>query len=256
VKVNDLHTAELTALLAGRTQGYALINCAYDRNELDLNRISQVRAHASWFLNALVELLSALAARHERVRVFFVHGWNVVQPVCDLGMGLKLRGDRLAPASKAAAPTLSPGFFREVVLPFREAALTQGIEVALGRRYPAADKDNLMQMFRRASPRISRRRFALSPRCPCKEKLTPCNWNSASVCAGPGGSAIVLLMSFAKPWDVALRRRMHTIGICLLFFLPLHLSRWPLNSTAPPCLCIPLLSQDGSPYTFMTPSAE
>lgn len=147
VKVNDLHTAELTALLAERTQGYALINCAYDRNELDLNRISQVRARAPWFLGALVELLSTLTAHHERVRVFFVHGWNVVQPVCDLGMGLKLRGDRIAPASKAAAPTLSPGFFRDVVLPFREAALTQGIDVALGRRYPAADKDNLMQMF-------------------------------------------------------------------------------------------------------------
>ncbi len=147
LKVNDLYTAELTTLLADRTGSYALINHAGDRNDLDLNRISQVRGRALWFLDAMVELLSALVARHGAVRMFFIHGWNVVQPVCDLGMGLKQRGDRVAPASKAAAPTLSAPFFADVVLPFRAAALTQGIEVALGRRYPAADKDNLMQVF-------------------------------------------------------------------------------------------------------------
>src|SRR5439155_5223598 len=108
--VNDLHTAELTALLAARTHSYALINCSLDRNELDLNRISQVRAHALWFLTALAELLSALVERHGAARVFFMHGWNVVQPVCDLGMGLKQRGDRITPVGKAA-PTLSADFF-------------------------------------------------------------------------------------------------------------------------------------------------
>src|SRR5215470_11541094 len=55
IKVNDLYTAELTQELAERTRGYALINYALDRNKIDLNRISQVRAHASWFLEALVE---------------------------------------------------------------------------------------------------------------------------------------------------------------------------------------------------------
>ena len=147
LKVNDLYTAELTTLLAARTGSYALINQAGDRNDLDLNRISQVRARAPWFLDALVELLSALVARHDAVRVFFIHGWNVVQPVCDLGMGLKQRGNQVVLASKAAAPTLSAAFFTDVVLPFRTTALTQGIDVALGRRYPAADKDNLMQIF-------------------------------------------------------------------------------------------------------------
>ncbi len=147
IKVNDLHTAELTTLLASRTRSYALINHAHDRNDLDLNRISQVRTRASWFLKALVELLSALIERHGAARVFFIHGWNVVQPVCDLGMGLKQRGNHLVPASKAAAPTLNPSFFAEVISPFRMAALAQGIDVALGRRYPAADKDNLMQIF-------------------------------------------------------------------------------------------------------------
>jgi hypothetical protein len=146
IKVNDLYTAELTALLAARTRSYALINHALDRNDLDLNRVNQVRTHAPWFLAALLELLSALVERHGAARVFFIHGWNVVQPVCDLGMGLKQRGGRLVPAGKAA-PTLSADFFNTVVLPFCTAALAQGIDVALGRRYPAADKNNLMQVF-------------------------------------------------------------------------------------------------------------
>src|SRR5262249_37619925 len=33
------------------------------------------------------------------------------------------------------------------LLPFRETALAQGIDVAIGRRYPAADKNNVMQLF-------------------------------------------------------------------------------------------------------------
>ena len=147
IKVNDLHTAELTAELADRTQGYALINQALDRNEIDLNRISQVRVRAAWFLEALVELVSSLMERHGGVRVFFIHGWNVVQPVCDLGMGLRQRGEHIAPASKYAAPTLSSTFFNSVVMPFRTTALEAGIDVAIGRRYPAADKENVMQLF-------------------------------------------------------------------------------------------------------------
>ena len=146
IKVNDLYTAELTTRLADLTQGYALINHSLDRNELDLNRISQVRTSAPWFLSALVELLSTLIEQHGTVRVFFMHGWNVVQPVCDLGIGLKQRGEKVVRIGKAA-PTLSAKFFLEELLPFREAALAQGIDVAIGRRYPAADKNNVMQLF-------------------------------------------------------------------------------------------------------------
>lgn len=146
IKVNDLYTAELTAELAQVTGGYALINHAYDRNDIDLNRISQVRADAPWFLAALVELLSALVVQYGSARVFFMHGWNVVQPVCDLGIGLKQRGNSLVHLGKAA-PTLSAQFLTEAVLPFRDAALAQGIDVAIGRRYPAADKNNVMQLF-------------------------------------------------------------------------------------------------------------
>lgn len=145
-QVNDLYTAELTALLATRTRSYAFINHSLDRNDLDLNRLSQVRTRAPWFLAALVEMLSTLVERHGKARVFFIHGWNVVQSVCDLGVGLKQRGNRIVPVGKAA-PTLSADFFVAEILPFRAASLAQGIDVALGRRYPAADKNNVMQVF-------------------------------------------------------------------------------------------------------------
>lgn len=147
LKVNDLHTAELTAKLAARTNGYALINQMLDRNEVDLNRISQVRARAPWLLAALAELVDFLVDSHGEARIFFIHGWNVVQPVCDLGMGLKHRGESIVPASKFAAPTLRPAFFNAFVLPFRAEALARGLDVAIGRRYPAADKENVMQLF-------------------------------------------------------------------------------------------------------------
>ncbi len=146
IKVNDLYTAELTHDLAAQTRSYALINHAHDRNKLDLNRVSQVKHDAPWFLTTLVELLSALVARHDSVRVFFIHGWNVVQPVCDVGIGLRQRADKLIQAGKGE-PTLGLSFFSTVVLPFCEAAQAQHIEVAIGRRYAAAAKNNFMQVF-------------------------------------------------------------------------------------------------------------
>lgn len=146
IKVNDLYTAELTHDLAAQTRSYALINHTHDRNELDLNRVSQVKQEAPWFLAALVELLSALTARHDSVRVFFIHGWNVVQPVCDVGIGLRQRAGQLMKAGRGE-PTLDMSFFSDVVLPFCEAAREQHIDVAIGRRYAAAAKNNFMQVF-------------------------------------------------------------------------------------------------------------
>ena len=146
IKVNDLHTAELTQDLAVQTHSYALINHSHDRNELDLNRVSQVRQEAPWFLRALVELLSALTAQHDSVRVFFIHGWNVVQPVCDIGIGLRQRAGKLLQAGKGE-PTLDVSFFSDVLLPFCEAAQEQNIDVAIGRRYAAAAQNNFMQVF-------------------------------------------------------------------------------------------------------------
>ncbi len=146
IKVNDLYTAELTQDLAAQTRSYALINHSHDRNELDLNRVSQVRQEAPWFLRTLVELLSALTVQHDSVRVFFIHGWNVVQPVCDIGIGLRQRAGKLMQAGKGE-PTLDVSFFSDVVLPFCDAAQEQNIDVAIGRRYAAAAQNNFMQVF-------------------------------------------------------------------------------------------------------------
>ncbi len=150
IKVNDLYTADLTQDLAARTGSYALINHSHDRNELDLNRVSQVKEDAPWFLDALVELLSELTAPHDSVRIFFIHGWNVVQPVCDVGIGLRQRGRELVKAGKGE-PTLGVSFFSDVILPFCEVAQEHDIDVAIGRRYAAAAKNNFMQVF---SPRF------------------------------------------------------------------------------------------------------
>jgi hypothetical protein len=203
IKVNDLYTAELTEELAARTRGYALINQALDRNDLDLNRISQVRARAAWFLDALVELVSSLVDHHGEVRVFFIHGWNVVQPVCDLGMGLKQRGQHVAPASKFAAPTLSATFFNAVVLPFRSAALALGLDVAIGRRYPAADKENVMQLFST--------RFARDP-SPLLQRLA--EWSAQEQV-----HALQLELGVGLRWPGEERERFvevfcHTLGAC------------------------------------------
>jgi hypothetical protein len=151
VKVNDLHTAEMTAELAARTRSYALINQSLDRNEIDLNRVSQVRTDAPWFPIALVVILSHLLEQYGTAKVFFVHGWNVVQPVCDVGIGLRQKGTRIVPAGKGA-PTIGTAFLSEELLPFQAAAAATGLDVALGRRYAAAAKNNFMQVF---SPRFA-----------------------------------------------------------------------------------------------------
>ena len=44
VRVNDLHTASLTAALAAATGAAALINESEDRNDVDLNRIGEAAA--------------------------------------------------------------------------------------------------------------------------------------------------------------------------------------------------------------------
>ena len=41
VKVNDLHTPDLARDLATRTGAAALINASLDRNDVDLNRVSE-----------------------------------------------------------------------------------------------------------------------------------------------------------------------------------------------------------------------
>src|SRR6202035_1018218 len=98
-------TRELSKLLGAP----ALINAAMDRNHLDLNRLSQVSANAPWFLEMILERLTAIVARHGHATILVVHGWNIIQPRVDLGLGLRRHGDQLRPPG-AARITASDAF--------------------------------------------------------------------------------------------------------------------------------------------------
>jgi hypothetical protein len=92
----------------------------------------------------LADLLEQMVARHERAVVLVVHGWNVVQPVVDLGIGY--RPGRHAPGAPPG-PTASPAFVAEAVLPLVRALEARGIAAPLGARYPARGRENLLQLF-------------------------------------------------------------------------------------------------------------
>lgn len=159
-KVNDLHTADLAEELADALDASLIVNPAIDRNQLDLNRISQVAARAPWFLALIETLLENILARHACAEVLFVHGWNVVQPKCDIGVGHTLV-DALAAHTHAEALTISPGYAEHRLGRLRALCATEGIATAFGERYAARHPNNLLQLFRptatgtAAAPRLA-----------------------------------------------------------------------------------------------------
>lgn len=145
---NDLHTCEVAEELAARLDATLVANVAVDRNELDLNRIDEVEAHAPWFLAVLHAELERILARHEVAQVLFVHGWHVVQPQCDVGIGARLATAEEAIARQACL-TVPPGYvLGSLALLGREAARA-GLRTTFGERWPAAHANNVMQLFRR-----------------------------------------------------------------------------------------------------------
>src|SRR5271157_5484211 len=100
-KVNDLHTADITRGLAARLGASALINVAMDRNRLDCNRLSQIIERAPWLLEMIAERVGIIAERHGRVTVLLIHGWNIIEPRVDFGLGLRERAGRLHPPAGA-----------------------------------------------------------------------------------------------------------------------------------------------------------
>ena len=149
-KVNDLHTAALTRELARACDATSLVNATRDRNELDLNRLSQVRAHAPWLPALLATLLEEMVARAGRATVLVVHGWNVVQPACDVGIGMVEGPEGAAPVRPGSA-TVSPVFLRERLPRLRALVAPAGVAVTIGARYPAAHPNNLLQIFTAAA---------------------------------------------------------------------------------------------------------
>ena len=106
--------------------------------------MSTAHDRAPAFLELLAEVLAGILARHERAVVLVVHGWNVVQPIVDLGIGY--RPGRHAPGTPPG-PTVSPAFMTDAVLSLARALEARGIASPLGARYPARARENLLQLF-------------------------------------------------------------------------------------------------------------
>ena len=145
-KVNDLHTAEITRGLAARLGASALINVAMDRNRLDCNRLSQIVEHAPWMLELLAERVSAIVARHGRATVLLIHGWNIIEPRLDFGLGVRHLDGELRP-SGAACVSASDDFINGPLAGLAERLHRHGIKPTYGMRYPGGGPQNLLQAF-------------------------------------------------------------------------------------------------------------
>lgn len=147
--VNDLFTAEIAWEVAERLDAFAIVNDTLDRNEVDLNRISHLAARAPEVLALLRRAVGAAsrvgAAPPSRAvpLVLFVHGWNMVVPCCDVGVGLRRRGGRLV----GRFPTLRRERFEALDAVLARTLGEKGIVAAVGRRYAASGKDNAAQLF-------------------------------------------------------------------------------------------------------------
>ncbi len=145
-KVNDLRTADVTRALAAMLDASVVINERVDRNELDLNRVSQVRRDAPWLIDLVAAELGAMIAAWGRATVLVIHGWNVSQIACDVGIGVREDEAGLAPLRPGSA-TASDAFVAAHLRPLQAAAARDGIMVTFGSRYPAAHPNNLLQLF-------------------------------------------------------------------------------------------------------------
>lgn len=146
LRVNDLHTAELTMTLGEQTGATCIVNGDLDRNGLDLNRISAAHDGAPAFLLALASAVEDSIDRHGHATVVTVHGWNVVEPAIDLGIGTPRGADPRRHLERAA---VSDGFLQGPLASFMAACEGVGIAATVGARYPARNRENLIQLFTR-----------------------------------------------------------------------------------------------------------
>jgi hypothetical protein len=144
LKMNDLHTPAVTRELAARLGASALINESADRNDVDLNRISAAHDAAPEFLAALADLIEHGLARHETIGLLTVHGWNVVQPAVDVGLGVHPSAETLGGAGGAG---MSAQFATGVLARLATRLQASGIAATPGLRYPARARENLIQLF-------------------------------------------------------------------------------------------------------------
>ncbi len=199
LKMNDLHTAALTDELAAATGAATLVNDDLDRNDVDLNRLTAVHDRLPEFLEQLLALVRAALDRHGRATVLTVHGWNVVQPAIDLGLGCTTDSDPLRVGPHAA---VSPAFAAGGVAALHHGCATRGIAATVGARYPARARENLIQLF---TPRHRN-----DPR-PLVRELAA---------LGVGCDAMQLELSIPLRWPGAWRRRL--IDACVEALPALH----------------------------------
>jgi hypothetical protein len=145
-KVNDLHTADITRGLAARLGASALINVAMDRNRLDCNRLSQIIERAPWLLEMIADRVGAVVARHGRVTVLLIHGWNIIEPRVDFGLGLRHWGGELRPPGSACV-SASDDFINGRLAGLADRLHRHGIKPTYGMRYPGGGFQNLLQAF-------------------------------------------------------------------------------------------------------------
>ena len=72
-----------------------------------------------------------------------IHGWNVSQSVCDVGVGLAGLPD--GGGELPATCTVSPAFLRHTLPALQAAAARDGVAFTLGARYPPLHANNLLQ---------------------------------------------------------------------------------------------------------------
>jgi len=145
-KVNDLHTADITRGLAARLGASALINVAMDRNRIDCNRIAQIVERAPWLLEMIAERVDAIVARHGHVTVLLIHGWNIIEPRLDFGLGLRTSGGELRPPGSACVSACDD-FINGRLAHLAERLRRHGIKPTYGMRYPGGGLQNLLQAF-------------------------------------------------------------------------------------------------------------
>src|ERR1700722_14987936 len=145
-KVNDLETAAITRDLANRFHATALINARMDRNEIDCNRLSQIAARAPWMLDLIADRISQIGDHQGRPTVLVIHGWNVIEPRIDFGLGLRHANGRLRPPVGAHV-TASDEFINGPVAALFVHLNAAGIIPTFGLRYPGGASQNLLQAF-------------------------------------------------------------------------------------------------------------
>ncbi|TMA64355.1 MAG: hypothetical protein E6J68_10355 [Deltaproteobacteria bacterium] len=124
---------------------------------MDLNRVSAAHDRAPWFLERLADVLAATLGRHGHATLLTVHGWNVVQPAIDLGLGCAPGTDPFSVGPDAA---VSPAFAAVAVRALVGACAGHRIAATVGARYPARARENLLQLFTRRYAGDGRSRVA------------------------------------------------------------------------------------------------